>query len=488
MPGENTRGTDPPASGLPRIAAEPRPSNIFLWPALCLLFLLLFGCAFILGGIEAATISLAVLIGAWAVVKPRSGLWASNAFLVFLFVYFQKSPMAGPDLPSEFYYWGAGVSLITLGLCIAWLREHHGHSSSAGTPHRARFDRAMVLMFLVSLAASLYGLHQGNSSFAVARQFFGCLLLPVYYWFGRSFFRSPEDVDRWLHLVGWAVVAGAAWYVAKLGFISLSEGAYYREQSQLGTFAGAIGSVLFVEFFEDQRFRKRLPIGAAFAVCVLAIVLMGSRVVAGSLAATAIILALLQGEKRRLAVRLVVLALFAVAASLAVTAFVNLLQDPGVLGQIASRFSPLQLDEDSSYVGRLAQWQEVGDVTRQHPILGAGMGSEFSYSFLLDAPETVVTTYVDNGWGFLLLKMGILGLLAFVFLAGAFLWFGLKGSPECSDAPAQFTRRCLLAILLFGLIGFIGGPSFFHFTQSGFFGTALGGLAVLAEAREPRQV
>lgn len=481
-PIESTLGSVPAASSLLRGTAEHLQANVFFRSALWVLVVLLLGAAFFLGGVESGTILLAGLIGALALSKPRSGLWASTAFMVYAFVFFQRSPQAGRELPWEFYYWGAGISIITLGLCIARLRVPRGRSSSARTPQEARFDRAMLLMLLVSLVAALYGLYEGNNFLAVARQLFGCLLLPVYYWLGKSFFRTPEDVDRWLHLVSWAVVAGAGWYAAKLSFMSFSEGAYYREQSQLANYAGSIGAVLFVQFLEDRRFRKRLLIGGAFIVCVLALVMLGARVNTGSLVATALVFAFLRRKKRRLAVRFLGLVLLVAAGSFAVTGYAQLVQEPGILGQIAGRFSPYQLDEDSSYIGRLAQWQEVGDITRQHPFLGAGLGAEFSYSFLLAAgtPEAYVTTFVDNGWGFVLLKMGTLGLLAFVFLAGTLLWFGLKRVANSSDPGVKLTHECLLAIVLYGLIGFISGPTFFHFTSSGFLGTALGGLAVLA--------
>ncbi|MBI3669418.1 MAG: O-antigen ligase family protein [Acidobacteria bacterium] len=482
---KNTLGSPPAASGLLGATTELQPESTLLWPTLCLLSMLLVGAALFLGGIEAATILLAALIGALALIKPRSALWASTAFMVYLFVFFQRAPMFGPELPSEFYYWGAGVSIITVGLCLALLQKHHGLPIAAKTPFLARFDRAMLLMFLVCLVSSIYGVSRGNSLFAVARQLFGCVLLPVYYLFGRSLLRTAEDVNHWLHRVSWAAAAGAAWYVAKLGFISLSEGTHYREQSHLASLAGVIGAVLIVEFLQDQRFWERVRSGVAIAWCVLVIVLMGARVVAGSLAATTIVFTFLHWRKRRLTARFLTLLLFALAISFAVPAFDQPLQEPGVLGQIASRFSPFQLDEDLSYVGRVAQWQAVVDVIKHHPILGAGMGAEVSF-FSPDFPEVYGRgAFIDNGWGFVLLKMGLVGLSVFLFLIGAFLWFATRSGSEIAPGCPQHVRKCLLAILLFGLLSFIGGPTFFHFTQSGFLGTALGGLAVLAGTTTP---
>lgn len=472
-------------SGLVRSTTKHRLASLFSAPAWWVLLVVLLSLAFLLGGVEVGTILLAVLIGARAISQPRSALWSSTAFLIFLFVFFQKAPLVRPELPWEFYYWGAGLAIITLGLGVAWLRVHCRRSNSVRTKLQMRFGRAMFLIFLVSLIASMYGAYIGNSLFAVARQLFGCLLLPVYYRLGRAFFRTADDVGHWLRCVTWAAVAGASWYVAKLGFITLTGDAYYREQSPMGFFAGVIGAVLFVELLQEQRFRNRIRYAAAFAVCVLAIVLMGARFVAGSLAATAIVFAAMRWRKKRLAVLVPGLALLGVAIPFGVHAFERLIEDPEVIGEIAFRFSPFQLDSDGSYIGRAAQWQAVVDITRQHPILGGGMGAEVSF-VASDLPKiSGGGVYIDNGWGFILLKMGFVGLSAFLFLIGSFLRFVMKKDSGLVQASSQNVRGCLAAVLLFGLFSFIGGPTFFHFTESGFLGTAFGGLAVLVTGTHP---
>jgi O-antigen ligase len=476
----NNLGISAPAiTGLLAAGNKPRPRGVFLRLASCLAFIPVFGAAFFLGGVETGTILLAILICAWAFYKPRSGLWASTAFLIYVFVFFQKGLMTGPDLPSEFYYWGAGLAIITLGLGVAWVRIDRERRSRTRTQHQVRFDRAMILVLAVSLVASAYGLARGNRPSLVARQLFGCLLLPIYYVLARSFFRTAEDVGHWLHCVTWAVAAGAAWYVMKLGLATLSEDAYYRKQSPLAFFAGVVGAVLFVEVLQARHFANRARNAAAFAVCVLAIVLMGARFVAGSLAATAIVFVVLSWRKRRLAVLLPALVLLVAIIPFGAIALERLVERPGVVGEIASRFSPFQLDEDSSYIGRAAQWQAVVDVAKQHPILGAGMGSELP-NFTVGWDEMYMTASVDNGWGYVLLKMGFVGVAVFLYLIGSFLRCASTRTSAPASANSQSVRRCLVALLLFGLFSFMGGPTFFHFTSSGFLGTAFGGLAVLA--------
>jgi hypothetical protein len=149
-------------------------------------------------------------------------------------------------------------------------------------------------------------------------------------------------------------------------------------------------------------------------------------------------------------------------------------------GEIAGRFSPLNVGEDLSYAGRMAEMQSILAIVKQHPVLGGGMGSEVSYYDPAFPHVFGTVAYVDNGWGFILLKMGLTGLFVFVAMLWSFLRFAARGWPSDVPVHMQRVRGCLLGLLLFGLLGFTGGPTFFQFLTSGFMGTSLGALAVLA--------
>jgi O-antigen ligase len=443
------------------------------WRSSLAALILLAAAAAFAPGVKYGALFLAAITALLAVCKPRTGLWASSAFLIFLFVFCQESQLFGFELPAEYLYWGAGVALITLGLLVAWWRAR---LALAAAVRLSPLDRALLLLLLVSLAASVYGAGRGNSGFAVARQLFGCLLLPAYYLLARRFLRRPQEAGAWLRAVSWAVLAGAACYVAKLGFLTLTQGSYYREQSALGFYAGAIGAALLAEFPDPAPGWERLRRRSGLAVCVLAIVLLGARFVAGSLAATAAIFAFLRWKRRGL---LLPAALLLLAGTLALPGIVRLPERSGIAGEIAARFI-FPLDQDLSYIGRMAQWQAVLEVVRQRPLLGNGMGGEISFAAEEVAWIFGTGTYVDNGWGFLLLKMGSLGVGAFLLLVAAVLrlaWRSLAG--PATEACRRRPQRPLLAIVIFGLLSFTGGPTFFHFTQAAFLGTALGALAGL---------
>jgi hypothetical protein len=442
---------------------------------------LIFGLALLTGGLTAGTVVLGPMIGAVALVRPLTGLWMSVGFLVYASVFYIRwTPVASVQ---EMGYEGTavGLAIIAMGLGVAWLREARRRLAIHRNAAARRFDKAMYAMLGAFLIATVYGMARGNEWSLVARQLFGCLLLTGYYLFARTFFRSAEDIHQWLNWASVAVTAGAAWYTVKLTSLSLSEGAYTREQSPLSFFAGAIGALLFVEFLWEQQRRKRIVMGFSFLFCVLAILLMGARFAAGSLAGTALILLILRQRKHRLLMGLATLALVATAVGFVVAYLPDLIEQGGLPGEIAGRFSPLNVGEDLSYAGRMAEMQSILDIVEQHPMFGDGMGSEVSY-YAPESPGVFGTAaYVDNGWGFILLKMGFTGLFVFVAMLWSFLGFAAREWPSNAPAHMQRVQACLLALLLFGLLSFIGGPTFFQFLTSGFMGTTLGALAALAE-------
>jgi hypothetical protein len=441
---------------------------------------LIFGVALLTGGLTAGTIVLGIIIGAVALVRPLTGLCVSVAFLVYACVlYIRWTPIASVE-ESGYVGTAVGLALIAMGLGVAWLSDARWRVAIRKNAVVRRFDRAMFAMLGVSLIATVYGMARGNEWSLVARQLFGCLLLPGYYLFARMSFRGTEDIRRWLTWASVAVTAGAAWYTVKLTFLSFSEGAYSREQSPLTFFAGAIGALLFVKLLSEQQWKKRIVMGASLLLCVLAILLMGARFVAGSLAGTALILLILRQRNHRLLMGLATLALVAMAVGFALSRLPELIEQGGLPGEIAGRFSPLNIGEDLSYAGRMAEMQSILAIVGQHPMFGDGMGSEVNY-YAPESPGVFGTAaYVDNGWGFILLKMGLTGLFVFVALLWSFLRVAARDGPSDVPVHMQRVRGCLLALLLFGLLSFTGGPTFFQFLTSGFMGTSLGALAALA--------
>ncbi len=452
----------------------------FLGSAYWILCVVAVGAAYGLGGIAALTMTLAAAIGLWAVVDAAAALWMTSGFLVFVMIFFQETAPTGDTLPEEFYLWGVGLLIITLGLVTALLFSRQASWKTLNNRLRNSSTKTMALLLVVFLLASGYGLLAGNDYNAVARQLFGCVLLVVYYLLAIAFLRTPEDVERWLQRVTSVVVLGAIWFAGKLLFASLAGGSYYREQSHVVGYAGGIAVVAWNELLRASRATSWLRWAAQFVICAAAILLAGNRAAMGCLLVVAGF-SIFMTRKKRL-VFLLVLCLLPAGVSLIPYLAGHLLSNQGLPGQIANRFI-VSLEEDQSYQGRMEQWRAVLRTVEERPLLGAGMGSDFAF-FAPGQRHQWRVAFVDNGWGFLLLKTGLLGIVVFLILLGISLRRALARLDVAGSSRLQVNSLSLLALFLYGVIGLFSGPTFFHFSGSGFLGTVLGGIVVLAELRQ----
>jgi O-antigen ligase len=440
------------------------------------------GAAFLYSGIETASLLIAAFIALWAFVEPRTTLWLATAYMIFLFVFFQTTAPLGEDVPEEFFYWGIGIALITAGLAAATFFSSKVDWAAARERLGAGTSIAMLGMLLTILAATVYGLLVGNQTFAVMRQLFGCLLLPVYYLLGIVLFRSAADVDHWLRRLSWVVTFGSVWYVQRLSLISFAHGTYYREQSPLTAYAGAIAVVGWIHLFEPRRLSQWLQALAQCVLCLLAALLMGSRTTLGSFMAAIGILTVLIIWKRRVLALALVMSLLPIGMGVAPYVMTQLVENRGLVGYITDRFV-FVLSEDRSYQGRIAQTEVVMKMVNQRPVLGAGMGSENTF-FSPSEQHRVKRASVDSGWGYLLLKMGYLGLAVFLVLVALLLKRGLSGLSGVRNAALRKNRLAVVGVFLYALVSFLGGPIFFHFSVAPFFATALGALVVLGGVRD----
>jgi len=438
------------------------------------------GASLYLGGIEAFAVTLAVLIALWSFADLRTSLCLSTAYMIFLFVFFQNEAPLGDELPQEFFYWGAGVAFITAGVCCATLFSRKTAWFLTWKRMSANASVAVAAMLVMTFAAAANGLWLGNQPFAVVRQLFGCVLLPVYFFCALAILRSDADVDRWLRGVNWSIALGALWYAEKLSATSITRGVYFREQSPLTTYAGAAGVIAFALVVERSSLWRRLQGLAQLILCAAAIVLMGNRAALASLVAACGLLVIVAVSRR--GVLAGTLALVIVAGGIGDAFYFGnrFLEHRGVGGDIARRFI-IRISEDRSFQGRMAQMEAVMATVRKSPVLGAGLGSETV--FLAPEEGRLRLTSVDNGWGYVMLKMGLLGLAVFLAVLGLLLWRSLRHLLRYPRGTLRANTMALLGVLLYGVIVFWSGPAFLHFTSAGFFGTTFAAILVLADSR-----
>jgi len=208
---------------------------------------------------------------------------------------------------------------------------------------------------------------------------------------------------------------------------------------------------------------------------------MGSRSAAGSFLAAGLALTLLAVWRRKVILVVLIVSLLPVGAGLAPYLTTRLLDSRGLAGDVAERFI-FTLSEDQSYQGRVVQTQVVLDMVNKQPALGAGMGSE--NSFVMPGEGRLKVASVDNGWGYLLLKMGYVGLAVFLVLVITLLKAGLSGLASVRSAMLRADSLAMVGAFLYALVSFLSGPIFFHFSVAPFFATVLGAIVTLGGMRD----
>ncbi len=429
-------------------------------------------------------------VGLLALLNPRSALWLGSAILMVAFVVFPSTPpdtLFGTAPPTEYYYWAVASALIALGLGIALLFRWIAVRPQVTRRLRSPESAAMAVMFLVCLASGIYGQLIGNDPSLVLRQFYGTLLFFMTYLYTLYFLPSTKDVDWILSklktaavLTGlaysiWLILLNREWF----GALWAEGGSYYRVATPLAHYAGMFAVVTFAQLTTSGRPRTKSRFFVEFLICAVALALFGAR--ASTLVAIASILLLISLRLWK-SFGLVWLRDLALFLLLAIVSFL-LLQtvSPGsdFVKAVAQRFlAPWEMD--ASYEGRLAQWSAIVESVKDHPLFGVGLGGKLTFYFPY-VRQIMTWNYIDNGWGFTLHKMGLLGLGALLFMLARFVITSkklLRSGRTFSDHSLHYA---LVGAFAYSVLAMFSGPSFFHFLSAGISGIFLGSMVIVAQ-------
>jgi hypothetical protein len=219
--------------------------------------------------------------------------------------------------------------------------------------------------------------------------------------------------------------------------------------------------------------RRGWPAGL---LLVSAVLLSGSRSVFACMVIVTLLFVLVWHRKSRL--RLGFLGLLGMAAILGVL-FVAALEpgsqqesQGGVLDHVSSRFLSVSAN-DASLLAHASQMRVVAEAVRENPWLGRGPLASFWYFDPYWGWKE--TTFLDSGWGYLLMKTGLLG-------TGIFIWFAVGWLQMARGLRRAFPALIVapLASFVFYLVFLLFGPSFFEFHHSWFIGLAVGQTTQLA--------
>jgi O-Antigen ligase len=234
----------------------------------------------------------------------------------------------------------------------------------------------------------------------------------------------------------------------------------------------------------------------ALAPAVVAVILANQRAVLVNLATVVVVLGavLLFGHRKNVARQLhissgqVVLALLAVfAVVIAILAVPAAVEQKPVRIPLASTFQNLFHSEGKaeSAQDRLDLAAEAEQLIPQHPIIGWGLGVEFAF-YEAGTRTTQDTAYAHDIAIDLLLRLGIVGLLLFMFAFLASVAGGLEVWWRHPDPRAAGLAVALVAVVA-GLLatGFLE-PFLDEYRLATLFGVSLGILRVCVTSMGPR--
>jgi O-antigen ligase/glycosyltransferase involved in cell wall biosynthesis len=328
-----------------------------------------------------------------------------------------------------------------------WLRSRLGFPSKSTT--------WLLLLFLAVSVTSLVTARQMGTPFKISLLELRPLLMYLTIFVVVADLKKSTDYGKmFAFLLAGAVVAAVEVFVRyRLGDVGLAT--FSGDASRVPTdvfLLPTVGLVCALALLTSpRRALGQLALVLAAAVCGAALFFTFSRGAWLAVAAAVVFIILIAPRRRRPRILLAVVGLLAVGLVL-VTA-VNSTSAIRSTAPLASAFDRLtsvaSSSTDPSAQHRLAEWQRALEVSADHPLTGIGLGSTISFSSPLYSAEsgrtgdTFTTYYIHNSYVWLLLKLGIPGLLLLVALVATCFAKGLR-SYLAADDPR--TKSRLLAL------------------------------------------
>lgn len=417
---------------------------------------------------------------AWATLRalrqPVEGLW----LLFFTFAVGvvsippEYSQDFGGDAPRAYFYWGFSLACIAGAMWFgSWLKPRRFQDERRSV----RWGLPFLLFLGVVFLASVNGYLLGNGAAVIVRQGSGCAFLFLFIWLGYRLRPSVAELSENLQHIEVVLFAYASVYLVRVVYVNLAlrsalpEGDFFRERNPILFFCGLFAALELGRWIFRGLRSVQLREWLVVSVLLAAAALSGSRAIVASALVTVLVFSVVQYAKRPVRMCLFLLSLLLIGYWLnSQGVFSQIAAQSGFLQHIADRYfvSP---ELDSSFLQRSSQMGAIWEGLKSNPWLGSGVGA----SLLWFDPYMRVyheTSFVDTGVGYLLLKMGLMGLCAFLVFLAALFWRAWR----CCESNHHEIFLMLLGTLTYYSAYLPFGPSFFQFLSSFWIGILIGCL------------
>lgn len=419
-----------------RVAIHGAPMVIF-W----ILLVSLFPFAAVLGGMPWLLIAFALGIAVIVYRRPQEGPSAGMLFLFGAAIVLPYGSRFDFTLPSsEMYFWAAGLLIIT---AAAVLR--------VGLRRVFEIPLSAKVFLGVAFLSALYGESHGAATSYVIRQFYGVLLLVLYFGIALQVGDGQLLVRR---TASFGVLCALLFFIYYAAVFA--EYGFHKEMGFNGTQASFLAIILFMTAVERRN--VFWGIGGLVLLGVPLLIFMRKDILT-------FLMALAIAFSMKLKSKMIRLVCFALIGMIVLTSVYppvteivsERIKAVGIIGDLL----PAGSEDAVSLYERSLQLGVAFIAVQSHPWLGEGLGSAFQW----ESPTfgLMEVGYVDSGWGYLLQKMGLLG-------AAAFLWFLVTVFRSISQKSIALSA-CLLAA---AAVTMFSEPVFLHFTTAPFLGTFAG--------------
>jgi hypothetical protein len=369
--------------------------------------------------------------------RPKDSIVAGPMFLLAANVFLPNSARFDYTIPNpELYFYAAGILFITLAAV--------GGIGLRGT---CRLPVSLWAFCSAAIGASVFGYLHGNETSYILRQLYGTLLFVAYF----ALAQQCGDEETFLQKARkYGVLCALAFFIYYAWVFS--EYGIHKEITTVGLQAG----ILSILFAARAGWRWKLASGIMFLVPLL---LVWRHVIASFVLALVIMLALRTKSRLRRWASWCVVA--AVVLATLVPDNAQTILDTAMGSAAMDRLLPEGARDSTSIADRSVQLLEAGLIVQQSPVFGSGMGAMLEWQSV--ARKGMAQAYVDNGWAYVLTKMGLAG-------AVTFGWFLLEMIRRMRHASVGLSA-CLLSMVL---IAMFAVPVFLQFETSPFVGVIAG--------------
>jgi hypothetical protein len=413
---------------------------------------ILVSLAGLFGGMQYVILAIALGLAVLVIRKPEEAISAGWLFMLAAMTFlpatgrFHYIDAQTEGIDWQQYYWALGSLIIVLAGLY-----------SVGWSRLSRSPAAVKAFFLVAVVSAIFGFFRGNDASYVIRQLYGSVLF-VWYFAIANAAGDEELVFRRVKTFG--VMVAFAFFVYYV--TAFPQWGFHKEDTSLPIQMGILATLLFVKGVVERRASWILPSGMLVAASFL---LFFRNILLTFCFGAALAVAMSTTSRTRRLVCFIVAGLILLPSVLPFGAqyVLDVLADkvPGVYDIL-----PEGTQSSATLMDRSIQIGAAGLVLLRSPILGGGMGTEVSWDSELGSRDE---RYLDNGWAYLMAKMGAAGILSF-----GWLLFIVARCMSRQTLAISISLTAILTIVMFS------EPAPFQFTMS----PIVGALAGLMYARK----